>query len=667
MRPLILILLFALLVVSQINTIVDNDLWLHIKAGEYAVKNFSIPTVDIFSYTLENKPWIHYDWLSEILFYIVFINFGWFGLNILKALIIVLCFYMLYLVSSRGRKIIWPVFFIMLSILAFGYRSFVRPEMFSYLLLCIFLYILEKDNLVYILPFLQVIWVNTHGYFIIGPVLIFLYFIGEVSCKDRVKARRLFLALILTAAACFISPYFYKGILYPLKIIQEAYAGKQLYMHDVQELTMPARSGLMRYVFFWGLAILASLTFIMNLKKARVGHMLIFLVSFIAAYSAARYMPLFIFTAMPLAAMNMNERNSTEKVKEEWFYAAFILIICFMAYFFISNSYYRLTRQSDFKNTGSSFSGLLIPSGACNFLEKNNIKGRIFNTLDFGPYIAYRFYPEKRVFIDTRVGLYKEGFYELYRRAQNYPKEWEAVQERYGFNIALIRHLFTGTERILKYLYKSQDWCLAYYDQNSAVFLRNMPQYRIDITFKGPSDAPYSVASSGSNLPSADLARFFEKIGEIQFAEEIYTKLLEANPEFLEAANNLAAIYINSGKFDKAINLMFKFLKYYPKTPELYANIGIAYLRMGKEEEGVYMLERAVRINPYIRQASYALGLVYLKEGDTERALRQFIKYEKLDPFSAEVHRLIGDVYKQKGLLNQARIEHNEADRLEGK
>ena len=657
MRPLILILLFALLVISQINTIVDNDLWLHIKAGEYAVKNFSIPTVDIFSYTMGNKPWIHYDWLSEILFYIVFINFGLFGLNILKVLIIVLCFFVLRLIFPSKRNEIWPIFFIILSMFAFGYRSFVRPEMFSYLLLCIFLYILEKDNLVFILPFLQVIWVNTHGYFIAGPVLVFIYFIGAIFYNDRLKSKKIFLTLILVIASCFITPYFYKGIGYPLKIIQEAYAGKQLYMHEVQELMMPIRSSFFRYAFFWVFVVLSSLTFLINLKKARITHILIFLVSFTAAYSAARYMPLFIFTAVPFAAINMNERYLIKEDSLKKFYTAFIVIICFAGYLFLSNSYYSLTSQSDFKKTESRFSRLLIPSGACDFLEKNNIKGRMFNTLDFGPYIAYRFYPEKRIFIDTRIGLYKEDFYEAYRKAQNYPEEWNTAQKKYGFNIVLIRHLFAGSERILKYLYKSQRWDLAYYDANSVIFLRDMPEYKLDFSKKNMELKDINIS----------IARFFENIGETKIAEDICVKLLETKPKFLEAANNLAGIYISTGRSDQALNLMFNFLEYYPKTPELYANIGTAYMQIGKVKDAEYMLERALRIDPYLRQASYMLGLLYMKQGNAERALRQFIKYKNLDPFNAEVCRFVGDIYKQKGLFKEAGLEYNEADKLEGR
>ena len=185
MKVLLLVLLLTLLFISQINTILDIDLWWNLKAGEYILQNLKVPHIDIFSYTLKDKPWIDHEWLSQVLFYPVFSRFGWQGLNILKAFIVSLSFFIvLFLASSGFKRLRYAVSFMLLSVLAFNYRSVVRPEIFSYLFLCIFLYILETNRRPYLLPFLQIIWVNMHGYFILGPVLLAFYCIGS---RERVK------------------------------------------------------------------------------------------------------------------------------------------------------------------------------------------------------------------------------------------------------------------------------------------------------------------------------------------------------------------------------------------------------------------------------------------------------------------------------------------------
>lgn len=652
MRFFVLSFLFALLVISQINTVLDPDLWCHFKTGEYIVKNLAIPQADIFSYTLGNQPWIDHEWLSQILLYFVFSKFSWVGVNVLKAAVISLCFFIpLFFIASKYKRIVYAVFFILLSILALGYRSSARPEMFSYLFLCVFFCTLEDGKRLYILPFLQVLWANMHGYFILGPALIFLYFIGELISGNIKKAERLGAVFVMAGLVCLINPYFYKGAVYPIRVLTDAFSGYRTHAHNIRELMMPVSFGFKRYAFFWIFAILSSLTFLLNLKKARMGHGLVFLGTFLASYAAIRNMPFFIFTAMPLAVINLNEAKSTKNIIEKRYYAASILIISATVYFFISNGYYMFTGQAEFRKTESKMAESLMPAGACDFLESNKIKGRIFNSIDAGHYIAYRFYPEKRVFVDTRTELYKREFYQAYQKALNYPVEWEALQKRYDFDIVLIRHLSGGADRLLRYLYNGRKWVLAYYDESFAVFLH---------------DAPWSKAVAMDNA-SLGTASLFEKIGETELAEEAYEKLLEADPGFLEPANNLAAIYINSGRLDRALEIIDRMLLLYPKSAELYCNKGAAYLLMGRKEQGFLLLQKSAGLNPYLRQVSYMLGLAYLEKGDLEKAEKQFVKYLILDPYDAGAHRALGNIYAKKGLLKESAAEYNESDKLEGK
>lgn len=664
MRLLVLILLFALLFISQINTIADADLFCHFKTGEYILKNLNIPAVDIFSYTLGNQPWIDHEWLFQVLSYLIFAEFSWLGINILKAIIISLCFLILiFFIYSRYKKLIYAVLFTVLSVLAFGYRSFPRPEIFSCLLACLFFCILEDEKRLYILPVLQILWVNLHGYFILGPVLIFLYCMGELISGNAAKAKKLGIVLGAAGLACFINPYFYKGVLYPIKILIDAFIGQNASGQDIYELRMPVNASFGGFIFFWVLAILSSITFLINLRKARMPHILIFLGSFTASYLAIRNMPVFIFIAMPLAAINLNEARLTNGIIEKRYYIISMLIILAAVYFFISNKYYIFIRQFS-RKTESKILDTVMPSRACDFLEDNHIKGRIFNSINFGHYIAYRFYPEKRIFIDVRTDLYKEDFYQSYRRAQNYPEEWKRIQKKYNFNIAFLRHLAVGNERLLEYLYNNKEWATVYYDESSVIFLHNsidnkeaIKRFRIDFSKKKISKQDEDI----------NTAVFFEKIGEVKLAEEVYVKLLEASPKYLEAGNNLAAIYINSKRLDEALGIIDKFLKYYPESAELYCNKGTAYLHMGKKEEGFLMLERSAQLNPYLRQTSYMLGVAYLEKGDTEKAMKQFLKYLTMDPYNAVGHRTLGDIYAQKGLLEKAAAKYNEADKLEGK
>ncbi|MBU4311488.1 MAG: tetratricopeptide repeat protein, partial [Candidatus Omnitrophica bacterium] len=418
------------------------------------------------------------------------------------------------------------------------------------------------------------------------------------------------------------------------------------------------------YLFFWIFAIFTSFTFIINLKRVKIKHILLFAFSFFSSYMAIRNGPIFIFLGMFTASVNLDERGLLARIDEKKYYPAIILIMIIAIYFFISDKYYDATGQFLFKRTSSGFSRLLIPSGACDFLQENNIDGRIFNTSDFGPYIAYRFYPDKRIFIDTRTDLYKDDFYNLYMRAQNYPNEWRALHKEYGFNIVLLRHFFSGTERILRFLHEDSNWKLVYYDINSCVFLEVIPKNEEFINRFGIDFRAKTLVDSDIGL---NTAIFFEKIGEGDFAEKAYVKLLKNNPRLLQTGNNLATIYTNTGRHEEAIRLLEELLQVHPWSAELHANLGTAYLSLRRRQDARLYLEKSLRLNPYLRNACYTLGIIYLEAGEVDRAIGQFVKYLRLNPYNAGVHRILGDIYTQKGLSQKAVSEYNEANALDGK
>src|SRR5215475_1422525 len=45
---------------------VDPDVWWHIKVGQDILHSHRWPTVDPYSFTAANSPWIAYEWLGEV-------------------------------------------------------------------------------------------------------------------------------------------------------------------------------------------------------------------------------------------------------------------------------------------------------------------------------------------------------------------------------------------------------------------------------------------------------------------------------------------------------------------------------------------------------------------------------------------------------------------------
>ena len=122
---------------------------------------------------------------------------------------------MLFLLTARRRE--WPLWVMVLAwlpaLLVLGGRMYVRPETLTLLYLSIFLAVITRwdrfPRLALLLPLVQVAWVNSHGLFVLGPIVLSFGLIdaalrGGILAPERRKWWRTILAASLaTGAALF--------------------------------------------------------------------------------------------------------------------------------------------------------------------------------------------------------------------------------------------------------------------------------------------------------------------------------------------------------------------------------------------------------------------------------------------------------------------------------
>ena len=131
-----------------------------------------------------------------------------------------------------ARKPGWPVWVMALAwlpaLLTLGGRMYIRPETLTLLYLSIYLAVLfrwdRRPALAFLLPVVQVFWVNTQGLFLLGPIaLAFALFEalvrpGALSAERRPWWRKVGIATALVGVACLVNPYGLRGALYPLQL-----------------------------------------------------------------------------------------------------------------------------------------------------------------------------------------------------------------------------------------------------------------------------------------------------------------------------------------------------------------------------------------------------------------------------------------------------------------
>lgn len=162
---------------------VDPDLWWHIKVGETILKTHQWPTTDIYSFTVAGQPWLAYEWLGDIILATANRVAGLIGLELLLLIIggsVVLALYSLATLRAGNSKagFVAAALLSILAVLSFS----LRPQMLGYLFLILTLIALErfrqgKRGSIWFLPPLMLLWVNTHGSWIVGLASIFVYWI----------------------------------------------------------------------------------------------------------------------------------------------------------------------------------------------------------------------------------------------------------------------------------------------------------------------------------------------------------------------------------------------------------------------------------------------------------------------------------------------------------
>ena len=233
----ILLIFFVFSFLFKTDHSFDQDLGRHLKLGEIIWQTKSIPHTNLFSYTNPDFPFINTHWLFEVLAYLASQTIGLQVLLIIKIAIFLISVWLILKVIPKGsNSLLLPIGFIFLHVLR--ERTELRPEIFSFLFTAGACYILEKylrgaTKLIYLLPAIQLLWINTHIYFFVGLILqaIFLLHMGYQNLRFHPKSgninkfvadaiKPLGLIFLLSVAVSLINPNGLTGFLYPLNVIK---------------------------------------------------------------------------------------------------------------------------------------------------------------------------------------------------------------------------------------------------------------------------------------------------------------------------------------------------------------------------------------------------------------------------------------------------------------
>ena len=142
--------------------------------------------------------------------------------------------------------------------------------------------------------------------------------------------------------------------------------------------------------------------------------------------------------------------------------------------------------------------------------------------------------------------------------------------------------------------------------------------------------------------------------GRLAEAEALYSQILQADPNQLDALHLLGVIAHQVGKNEIAVDLIGKALAIKPDHAEAHHNLGNAHTGLGRNEDAATSYRQATLIKPEYAIAHYALGNALRRLGRATEAIDSYNKALALNPELAEAHSNLGLTLHDLGKFAQA-------------
>jgi hypothetical protein len=454
---------------------VDPDLWWHIRVGQNILTTHHWPTSDPFSYTVAGNPWMAYEWLGDVVLGAVARFGGFLGLDVFLfvwASIVMLALYGYTTLRSGNSKAGFVTSGLLCSL---AFASFnLRPQMLGYLFLVLTLIALErfrqgKQRGIWFLPPMFLLWINTHGSWVIGLGVLFVFLLsgfvelhwGSIEARRWSLSERLRLetVLLLSLAAIPFTPYGTRLAAYPFTVASRL----PLNVGNILEW-QPMPFNILGAKIFLGIVLGFFLAQMMAPLRLRLHEVILLFGGITMACLHVRFLLLFVPFAGPVLAMVLARWLRPYDRKKD----LPILNAVLMAGAVVAMAWYFPTRAGIEKVTAAT-----LPVRAVEYLRQHSIAGPMFNTYGFGGYLVGNL-PEQKVFIDGRGDLYEEAgiFLEYLELANIKPAAFQVLRTH---NIQWC--LLESKEPLATVLAVHPEWEKRYTDGVSVIFVRKNPSY----------------------------------------------------------------------------------------------------------------------------------------------------------------------------------------------
>jgi hypothetical protein len=190
------------------------DLAYHLRAGDIMLHTRAILRTDVFTAAAYGKPWLNQQWLAQIVLATWFQLGGWFGLVVLRALLMGMVLAFVFLAcraAGAGTKRAALLTLAAGVLLPAGFQ--LRPQLLGMLCFAATAWLVARRHRhplgVWVVIPITVLWANMHGSFFMAPLLLGLAWVEDRWVRGR-GARTLLLAGLGSLLATTVNPFGYR-------------------------------------------------------------------------------------------------------------------------------------------------------------------------------------------------------------------------------------------------------------------------------------------------------------------------------------------------------------------------------------------------------------------------------------------------------------------------
>lgn len=511
-----------------------SDLWWHLAGGKWMVEHGTAVVYEPFAFSVAGARWLNDAWLAGVVLYLWSAAFGLASLVFWKWLMIIATWLLLVRVLRRNGAEATCAFAAATFGLAVAAPFLdVRPQLFSFFCFVLLLEGTLGRKPAAWLPLLYLVWANLHAGFLLGILLVPALWWPAWLAYPEERKRTLLLACACVLI-CLLNPNGTEAISRPLRYAFDSTSP----FRGLGEWLPPFQpGGIVSWLYPYAIAVFAVSVVVLAARQARgsldwnllvaaaVGVLTLFM-----SLRSRRFVPFFAIGHTVVLAYAL------DSLAGAWLrrlpallppVAALLLGVYWLAPFPLR------AYAFDFVTAHYEF-----PVETMNFVEVNDLRGRVFNYYNWGGYVNLRTEGRLQVYIDGRADmLYPDAIFEDYLKVLHQKPGWEGVIDASGAEFVLWP---SGPDTVVRTLVSGGKWRVVYQDHKSYLLAR--AETTLPTSLRETPDSAYKHLALGWVF--INQRRFAE--GETQLR-----RALELQPHLVPACTTLSRTLVLLNRVDE--------------------------------------------------------------------------------------------------------------------